>query len=93
MVAINVDSLHAQRTGGLLVEDGNPQSVIHRGAEGSRLENGVEAVVARGEGGDEAAGVRLGKALKALRLTRLVGCFHLPHKLGVHCLVELERGH
>ena len=93
VVAINIDSLHAQRTGGLLVEDGDNHSVINRGAKSSRLDNSVVAVVAGGEGGDESSSVWLSEALKALCLAKLSRGFHLQHQLSVNCLVELKRGH
>ena len=76
--------------------DGVPEEYasqsVNRGAKGSRLDSSVEAVVARGEGGNESSGVRLGQASKALSLPRLVGFLHLHHHLSVHCFVEPKRG-
>jgi hypothetical protein len=72
VVAINVDRLHAQRTGNLTTQHWKTQAVGHCNPKQTRLQKTILAVILRGHGSDKSARVWARDTKQALLLA-LVG--------------------
>src|SRR6185312_14264404 len=88
MIAKLVNSLHAQRAGNLSINHMHSEAIGDGDAEVSRLQDGVATIFLGGQSRDEATGVWLSAAPKALSLSIVWRGVDQP---SVNFLIKLVR--